>query len=168
MDWPARLLDPTCSRIAARKMASAVSKPLAAITRPAMSSVLSSSPAAVRTTSRAEPRQLVPREISIAPIDPLRSDGLWIEIGRQHAERTVNVRQIRSVLVKLTLHLIDDTSQFAALGDQPVPVFKGDIKRFLTMNALTPLAENNWPPPQPRDPGRRPAAYCFARPAYWR
>src|SRR5947208_3154590 len=43
---------PTCSRIAVRKLASPASKPLAAITRPAISSVLSSSPAAVRSTPR--------------------------------------------------------------------------------------------------------------------
>jgi hypothetical protein len=45
-------VDPICSRIAARKIASLASKPLAAITRPAISSVLSSSSAAVRSTPR--------------------------------------------------------------------------------------------------------------------
>jgi hypothetical protein len=38
------IMSPTCSRIAARKIASPASNPLATITRPAMSSLLSSSP----------------------------------------------------------------------------------------------------------------------------
>jgi hypothetical protein len=45
-------VDPTCSRIAARKITSPLSKPLAVITRPAMSSVLSNSPAVVLSTPR--------------------------------------------------------------------------------------------------------------------
>ena len=45
-------VEPTCSRIAALKIASRASKPLAAITRPAISSVLNSSPAAVLSTPR--------------------------------------------------------------------------------------------------------------------
>ena len=67
--------------------------------------------------AKAEPRQLVPGEVAIAAIDALRTDRLRVKIGREDAERTVYVRQVRAVLIKLALHLVNDAGQLAALLD---------------------------------------------------
>ena len=37
---------------------------------------------------------------------------------RENAERAVDMRQIRPVLVKLPLHFINDAGKLASLGDQ--------------------------------------------------
>jgi hypothetical protein len=67
--------------------------------------------------AKAEPREFIPREVPIAAIDTLRSDRLRVKIGREDAERTVYVRQVRAVLIKLALHLVNDAGQLAALLD---------------------------------------------------
>ena len=69
--------------------------------------------------AKAEPRKFIPGEVAIAAIGSLRSDRLRVEIGREHAKHTVNVREVGPILVKLALHLIDDAGQLAPLLDKP-------------------------------------------------
>jgi len=53
-----------------------------------MSSVLSSSPAAVRSTPR-QPRQLIPGEVAIAAVDAFRLDLLRVQVSSENAEHAV-------------------------------------------------------------------------------
>jgi hypothetical protein len=93
-------IEPTCSRIAARKMRSAASKPLG--DDHTVRNVIRAQRLARCGSehAKAEPRQFVPGEVPIAPIEPLRSDPFRIEIGRQNAERAVYMRQVGAVLVE--------------------------------------------------------------------
>jgi hypothetical protein len=45
---------------------------------------------------------------TIAAIDALGSDCLWVEIGRENAEHAINVHQIGPVLIKLWVPDIPD------------------------------------------------------------
>jgi hypothetical protein len=68
--------------------------------------------------AKAEPRQFIPGKVAIAPVGTFRSDRLGVKIGRENAQHAVNVREVRAMLIKLALQLIDDASQLAPLLDQ--------------------------------------------------
>ena len=114
-------VDPICSRIAARKIASLASKPLAAITRPAISSVLSSSSAAVRSTPR-KSRDSSSRSARSADCADRRAS-----VGSTAGHDRWRERAVRRLCASgppnagrtAAAPLIDDTGELAALGDQP-------------------------------------------------
>lgn len=69
--------------------------------------------------AKAESRQFIPGEVPVASIGALWLERLRVEIGRQNAQRAVDMREVGAILVKLPLQLVDNPSEFAALLDQP-------------------------------------------------
>src|ERR1700730_9127881 len=89
-------------------MLSAVSKPFAAITRAAMSSVVIK-PWRVAESIHTEPPQLVANEVG----RPLGIGALWLDlvrvaVGLEQPQYAVDMREVRAVLFELAFKLFDD------------------------------------------------------------
>ncbi len=68
--------------------------------------------------AKAEPRQFIPGEVPVAAIGALRADCLRVKISHENAEHAVDMHQVRPVLIKLPLQLVNNAGKLRSLRDQ--------------------------------------------------